>query len=107
MEHVCRQMRFDWQTFAQELLVEVFALLLAHQNTATAIVMLWSARPTHHLQNVRDRVVDVSMLPALVILNAHDDDHIAREGQTPRRFLVILSNSRFQTSLRTRDAINT
>ena len=84
VEHVRRQMRLDGQAFGQELLVEVFPRLLTHEDTATAVVLKWSARAAHHLQNVHHGVVDVAVLLALVVLHAHDDDHVAGDGKAPR-----------------------
>ena len=76
VQHVCRQVRLNWQTLGEELLVEVLPGLLAHQDTATPVIFGRSACTTHHLENVHDGVVDISVLLALIVLHAHDDDHV-------------------------------
>lgn len=83
MQHMRGQMRLDGQALRQELLVKVLAGLLAHQDAATAIVLRGTASTTHHLKDVHDRIVDVSVLFSFIGLGAHDDDHIARDGETP------------------------
>jgi hypothetical protein len=40
------------------------------------------------LEDLHDGIVDVSVLPAFVVLNTHDDDHITRDGQAPSGFLL-------------------
>ena len=76
VQHMCRQVRLDGQTLCKELLVEVLTRLLAHEYCATLLVLKWSTSTAHHLQDVHDRVVDVTMLLALIVLNAHYDDHV-------------------------------
>ena len=82
-------------TFSKELLVEVLTRLLAHEHAAAPRVFAGPAGAAHHLENVHDGVVDVSMLFALVRLNAHDDRHVARDRQAPRSVLdnVKVSNA--------------
>lgn len=77
VQHVGSQMRLDRETFRKELLVEVLTRLLAHENTATVLVLAWSRRLAHHLQNIHDRVVNVTMLLAFVKLDTHNDYHVA------------------------------
>ena len=87
VEHVCGQMRLDGQTFREELLVEVLARLLAHQHATTPLVFARATSTTHHLQHIHDRVVDVAVFLAFVELDAHDDDHVAGNRETPRSVL--------------------
>ena len=77
VQHMCRQVRFDRKALREELLVEVLSGLLAHQDTATPVVFSGTACTTHHLEHVHDGVVDISVLLALIVLHAHDDDHVA------------------------------
>ena len=83
MEERCWEMRFDREALGQKLLVEILPSLLTHQNTSTSFVFSWSTSAPHHLENVHDRVVYISMLFALVVLDTHDDDHVTRDRQTP------------------------
>ena len=76
-------MRFDWEALGQKLLVEILPSLLAHQNASTSFVFSWSTSAAHHLENIHDRVVYISMLFAFVVLDTHDDDHVTRDGKTP------------------------
>ena len=87
VKHVRRQMRLDRKTLRQELLVEVLPRLLTHEHRAALFVLHWATRAAHHLQDIHDRIVDVSVLLALVELHAHDDDHVARHRQAPRGVL--------------------
>jgi hypothetical protein len=80
MEKVSGEMGFDGQSLSKELLVEVFPRLLAHQDAPTTLILCRSAGAAHHLQHVHNRIVDVTMLFAFVVLNTHDDDHVTGHG---------------------------
>lgn len=58
------QVRLDRQAFVKELLEKVFANLLTHEHATTSRVMVWTASTAHHLQDVGERVIDISMLLA-------------------------------------------
>ena len=47
-----------------------------------------STSVTHHLEDIHDRVVDVMMFLAFVILDSHGDDHMARNRETPHGVLM-------------------
>jgi hypothetical protein len=47
-----------------------------------------AASTTHHLKDVGEGVVDVTVLLTLEALHAHDDDHVSGEGNAPRRVLA-------------------
>jgi len=81
------QVRFDRQTLREELLVEVLASLLTHQDASAVLVLQWATRLAHHLQNIHHRVVNIPMFFALIKLDAHDDNHMAGYRQTPSRIL--------------------
>ena len=87
MDQVGWQMRLDRQAFTQEFLVEIFPSLLAHQDASAAFVDGGTACTTHHLKQIGDRVINVTMFLPFEILNAHDDDHVGGDRQTPRSFL--------------------
>ena len=88
MHHVRGEMGLDWQTFRQELLVEFLPRLLAHEDAPAPIIFKGSAGSAHHLEDLHDGIVDISVLPTLVILNTHDNDHITRDGQAPSGLLL-------------------
>ena len=90
MEKMCGKVRFDGQAFCKELLVEVLASLLTHQHASTPVIFSRTTGPTHHLQYVHDRIVDIAMLFSFVELYAHDDDHVASHGDAPRSVLMKL-----------------
>lgn len=77
MKHVSGEVRLDWQTLREELLVEVLAGLLAHEDASALLILSWSAGASHHLKDVHDGIIDVSMLFTLVELYTHDDHHVA------------------------------
>lgn len=87
MQHVGGEVGLNRQTFRQELFVEFLPRLLAHEDTPAPVIFKGSAGSAHHLKNLHDGIVDVSVLPAFVILNAHNNDHIARDWQAPGGFL--------------------
>ncbi len=83
MEKKSRKVRFYGETFRKELLEEVFPSLLAHQHTSATFVFQRTACFAHHLEDVDNGVIDVSMLLAFVRLDSHDDHHVTRDGKTP------------------------
>lgn len=89
VEEMGWEVRFDGQTLRQKLLVKVLARLLAHQNASAALVFCRPTCTAHHLEYIHHGVIDISMLLALVELNAHDNDHVAGDWQTPRSILGV------------------
>lgn len=90
VEKMCGKVRFDGQTFCKELLVKVLSSLLTHQHASTPVIFGWTTGPTHHLQDVHDRIVDIAMLLSFIELYTHDDDHVAGHRDAPRSVLVKL-----------------
>jgi len=90
VQHVCGEVRLDGQTFRQELLVEFLPRLLTHENASTSVIFEGSTSSAHHLEDLHNGIVDVSVLPAFVVLNTHDDDHVTRDGQAPSGFLLFI-----------------
>lgn len=70
------KMGFDRKALSKEFLVEVLARLLAHEHAAAGFVLTRTACAAQHLEDVGDRIVDVAMLSSLVVLDAHNDDHV-------------------------------
>jgi hypothetical protein len=86
----------NWQRLAQEFLEEVFFGSLAHQYTNRIIIFNGSIRSSHHLQDVSDRVVLISVdlngfssvknfhwklketHLSIVALRIHDDNQMSR-----------------------------
>lgn len=91
MQHICWEMGLDWQTLRQELLVELLPRLLTHENASAPVVLQGSASSAHHLEDLHDGVIDVSVFPAFIILNTHDYYHITSDGETPSGVLVNVS----------------
>jgi hypothetical protein len=83
VQHVRWQVRFNRQAFRKELLIKVLAGLLAHKDTSTSFILHWATGTTHHLQNIHDGVVDVSVFLAFIVLDTHDNDHVTGHGQAP------------------------
>ena len=90
MQHIRREVGFDRETFRQEFLVEFLPCLLTHEDTPASVIFKRSTGSAHHLKDLHNGIVDVSVLPAFVVLNAHNDDHITRDGQTPSSFLLFV-----------------
>ena len=76
MQHMRWQVRFNRQAYRKELFIEVLAGLLAHKDTSTSFILHWATGTTHHLQNVHNGIVDVSVLLAFIVLDTHDDNHV-------------------------------
>lgn len=76
MHHIRGEMRLNRQTFRQELLVELLPRLLAHEYASAPVILKGSAGSAHHLEDFHDRIIDVSVFPSFVILDAHDYHHI-------------------------------
>jgi hypothetical protein len=77
------QGRLDRQRLVQKLFEEVFTRLLTHQNAPGRRVDARSTCPTHHLQDVGNGIVDVSVFLPIERLHAHDDDHVRADGEGP------------------------
>ncbi len=90
MQHVGREVRLDRKAFREELLVKVLACLLAHEDAATLLVLGGTASAAHHLEDVHDRVIDVTMFLSFIELDTQDDNHIACHGKTPGSILIRL-----------------
>lgn len=78
-----RELRLDGQRLAEELLVELLPVLLEHENASRVGVLRRSTGSSHHLEEICDGVVGVSMILSVEILNSHDDDHVGGDGESP------------------------
>ena len=47
------------------------------------VIVLGPPRPPHHLEHVRDRVVDVAVRLSVVVLRSLDDDEVGGEVHPP------------------------
>ena len=80
---VAWQHRFNGQGFGEELGEELFPGLLEHEHASTTRVDRRPARSAHHLQNLSDSIIHVSMLPSVVGLYTHHDHQVSSDGETP------------------------
>jgi hypothetical protein len=93
MQHIRGEVGFDRQAFRQELLVELLPRLLTHENASAPVILKGPAGPAHHLEDLHDGIIDISVFPSFVVLNAHDYHHITGNGQTPSSFLLNINTS--------------
>ena len=77
------ELGLDGESLGEELLVELLPVLLEHENASRVGVLGRSTGSSHHLQEVRDGVVGVSMILPIEVLNSHDDDHVRSDGESP------------------------
>lgn len=95
MQQMRRQVRLNRKTFVQKLLVKVFASLLAHEYAPTFFVDCGTTCPTHHLKNISNGIINVSMFFALEELDSEYYNHVAGDREAPSSFLQYVSMESF------------
>lgn len=80
VQQVSWEMAFDGKTFRQEFLIKVLPGLLTHEDASAAFVVSRPTCSTHHLQDIHDGIVHISVLLAFIVLHAHDDHYVASNG---------------------------
>ena len=88
MDVVGWQVGLDRKTFIQKFLEEVLPGLLAKKKATAAFVGYLAAGVTHHLKNVCDGIVHITVLLPFEILDPHYNYHVGKHWQNPRGFLI-------------------
>lgn len=79
-------------------LFKFLANLLAHKYTATTFIFRRPTSLAHHLEDVHDRVINVSVLLTFVELHPHNNDHVACDRETPCSILQNYISNEFLQS---------
>ena len=77
------QVAFNGKRFVEELLVVITLHRGDHEDTTTNLILPWARRLAEHLQNIADRIVDVSVLPAFEELRAHYNHQMSSQVKLP------------------------
>mmetsp|Transcript_96000 Transcript_96000/g.248258 ORF Transcript_96000/g.248258 Transcript_96000/m.248258 type:complete len:606 (-) Transcript_96000:3275-5092(-) len=87
VRHPLIQVALHRQRLVDELLVVLLLGVLRQQHAHTRLINTRSARTTHHLQHVMDRIVNVPVLTAIKPLRVHDDAQVRQHRHTPAQLL--------------------
>ena len=79
------QVALDGQRFVEELFVEILLASLAQEHALGIVIVQRPVCATSHLNQVRDRIIIVHVLLAVVTLSVHDDDQVGVHGQRPAK----------------------
>mmetsp|Transcript_10234 Transcript_10234/g.17769 ORF Transcript_10234/g.17769 Transcript_10234/m.17769 type:complete len:476 (+) Transcript_10234:1245-2672(+) len=81
------QMTLDGKRLVQQLL-QVLALRgVAHEQALAGLVHGLARSLANHVQNIRNGIIDVSVLSALVVHSVHDDHHVSGDVHSPAKIV--------------------